>query len=282
MKKLITLSFALFAIAGYAFGQTGSDLNNEAIIEQATANNQGDIIQRGKNNQAKIGQGKWKQRLENDERDFLDFEQGIANNNKASILQIGDQNFGVILQGTSDGTAVQNEATLQIAGSFNSKFNVNITQGQGSNGLAKFNSASIYINGNRTKFANIVQADLGSKAIGNEASIRINGNNNSSRILQGSSATTSAVGTALWNDADIRQGGNRNDADITQGFFQGIAINNQALINQPGNSNEAEIQQGTLNNLRHSDASITQRSNNNNAIIDMAGINQSASIIQSN
>jgi hypothetical protein len=99
----MTLICALFLTAGMAIAQEGGDdgsaLNNEAIIEQATANNKGDIVQRGNANQAGIGQGKFERTFQDDDSDRPIFVQGTAEENEAFLRQVGRGNVGIITQG---------------------------------------------------------------------------------------------------------------------------------------------------------------------------------------
>lgn len=252
MKKLITLTIALFITVGYAFSQT---VNNSANIQQTSENNEGEIIQAGNQNQSAIAQGMGKGILFGN-NGLKDFDQGTARDNEAFIEQIGTGNLGSLAQGVNSGTA-------ESVGDFQQRIHLSQTG----------NNNSVQIN----------QGDWGT-AINNEATYTQTGNLNKGRIYQGLNG-----GTAIANDSEILQNGNSNFARIFQGITLagisggGIALGNTSLITQEGERNSAVIWHGARGfETTNSNASITQLSSNNDALIEQAGNNQAASITQSN
>lgn len=290
MKKLIILTSILFLTTGLAFAQNGDispggdydfeigddivfdeipALNNEAIIEQISAENQADIIQRGISNQARIGQGKSEYKFEDEPETggFFDGIQseaqpGTAENNQAFIQQLGSNHKADIRQGTELGTTVSAFGESELA----------------------INSAEIRQDGENNR-ASISQGVSEARTIQSTAEIRQTNDSNIASVLQGEGGGYSNRSTGI-----VHQSGTENWGVILQGasldpflLTGGTADGNDATIRQPGNGNGAIIYQGVdRSTLIFSTASITQLSDNNSAIIDQAGSRQSANIIQSN
>jgi len=289
LKTTFLFAIALVFTAGMAFAQ-----NNEAYIDQQDNNNTATVSQDGASNDAAVGQGLlegwgFTQGLGSVfPYPQLDEPSAYAEDNEATITQVGTRNAAVLNQGVgndanSSSSADNNTGTISQDGNRNVA-----APGQGTyGGEAVDNVLDINQVGDEN-FAVASQAIQSAYAKDNNSDIDQYGDGNIANTYQGFGTN----GDARSNFAKSYQDGDDNESYITQGGGpsglgltaapSGYSANNQARIFQGDGGfaadNYAEISQlGTFHTAR-----VEQLGTNHQADVDQAGSTNDATITQNN
>lgn len=236
MKKLSTLTVALFLSAGMGFAQS-----NDATISQVGNNHEASIEQAGNTNIGSISVYGGSGSLTTIEQ-FGDFNQAdmedIRDNIEASQYQSGDNNTAYIGQARQNYTITQvqfgddNSATF-LGHNTSSVRGGTILQDQ----LGDGNTAEILGANNKNFMTQIQDGDY------NVASVTGGNYSNNSTYMNQEGVENSAVlefvGNATYNSSAFTQIGDDN-----MGFVSQMGENNTAAISQTGDSNTATIIQG--------------------------------------